>query len=105
MNEKLLDICLRIIDWHKRTGGFLTDKRIDLDVANEVIDAHNKLANLHSVAEEIRQTLHSSMSSAREENCPDGPWLPAGLCVKLNEALEGIVTANTRQDAEGRASK
>ena len=51
---------------------------------------------------EVKQVLSCGMLSATEENCIDGPWLPAGVCCKIYDALaatEGLDNAQVERRA------
>ena len=42
---------------------------------------------LASALQSVRRELLASIRSAAEENCLDGPWMPAGVCCQINDAL------------------
>jgi hypothetical protein len=50
-------------------------------------DLDEQVRVLRGALVEVKQVLSCSMRSATEENCLDGPWLPAGVCCKIYDAL------------------
>jgi hypothetical protein len=53
----------------------------------ELAEARAQVRVLRGALVEVKQVLSCSMLSATEENCIDGPWLPAGVCCKIYDAL------------------